>query len=68
MIGIELFGFNLPLWVFFIIAILVIVFAWKLIKFAIKVLIICVIIFIVLIGLDFLNVFSWLQNLVTGII
>jgi len=68
MIGIELFGFILPLWAVFLIVIIVIILAWKLIKFAIKLLLIMIVIFLILIGLDFLNVFGWVQNLFSGII
>jgi len=68
MIGIELFGFMLPLWAIFLIGILIVILAWKLIKFAIKLLIIIIVIFLIIIGLDFLNVFSWFQNLFSGLI
>ena len=63
--GIELFGITLPLWAFFLIGIIAIIIIWKLIKFAIKILLIIVIFFIILIGLDSLNVFGWIQNLVS---
>jgi len=68
MIGLELFGFNLPLWVVFLVGIIIIILAWKVIKFAIKFLLIIVIIFLIIMGLDFLNVFGWIQNLFSGII
>ena len=54
----ELFGVVIPLWAFFIGIILLAVIAWKLIKFAIKVLLIIVVFFVILIGLDFLNIFD----------
>lgn len=63
--GIELFGITLPLWAFFLIGIIAIIIIWKLIKFAIKILLIIVVFFIILIGLDSLNVFGWIQNLVS---
>lgn len=63
MIGIELFGINIPLWAIFLIGIIVVIVAWKLIKFAIKILLIAVVIFLIFIGLDFLNFFNWIQNL-----
>jgi hypothetical protein len=68
MIGIELFGFILPLWAIFLIVIVVVILAWKVIKFAIKLLLIMIVIFLILMGLDFLNVFGWVQNLFSGII
>jgi len=67
MIGIELFGFILPLWAIFLIGILVVILAWKIIKFAIKFLLVVIVIFLIFMGLDFLNVFGWFQNLFSGI-
>jgi hypothetical protein len=66
--GLELFGFTLPLWAFFIIGLIAIIIVWKLIKFAIKILLIIVVFFVILIGLDFLNVFDFIQNLFSGIV
>jgi len=63
----ELFGIVVPLWALFIWLILVVVAVWKLIKFAIKILIVVVAFFAILIGLDFLNVFSWInENLLSS--
>ncbi len=63
----ELFGIVVPLWALFIGLILVVVVVWKLIKFAIKILIVVVAFFAILIGLDFLNVFSWInENLLSS--
>jgi len=59
----ELFGFTLPLWAVFAGIILVVIVAWKLIKFAIKLLLILVVFFAILIGLDVLGVFSVIQNI-----
>ena len=58
----EIFGIVIPLWVLFIGIILIAIVAWKLIKFAIKVLIVVIIFFAILIGLDFLNVFTWINE------
>jgi hypothetical protein len=58
-----LFGLDIPLWLIFLIGILVLIVAWKIIKFAIKVLLIAVVVFIIIIGLDFVNFFSWIQNI-----
>jgi hypothetical protein len=59
----EVFGFILPLWAIFLVAIIVIFLAWKIIKFAIKFFIILVIIFLILMGLDALQVFDMIQDL-----
>ena len=66
--GIELYGITLPLWAFFLIGIIVVIIVWKLIKFAIKLLLIVIIFFVILIGLDYFDVFGWIQNLFSGII
>jgi hypothetical protein len=66
--GIELFGFVLPLWAFLLIGVIAIIIIWKLIKFAIKILLIIIVFFAILIGLDFLGVFGFIQNLISGII
>jgi len=62
----EIFGFILPLWAVFLGAIVIVVVAWKLIKFAIKILLILVVFFAVLVGLDLLHVFDFIQNLLSG--
>jgi hypothetical protein len=64
----EIFGFILPLWAVFLGAIVIAIVAWKLIKFAIKILLILVVFFAVLVGLDLLNVFNTIQNLLSGVI
>ncbi|OGS41214.1 MAG: hypothetical protein A3K77_01060 [Euryarchaeota archaeon RBG_13_31_8] len=68
MVGVILFGFELPLWLIFIIVILIVIIAWKFIKFAIKVLLILVVIFIILAALDYFNIFTWIQDVFTTII
>lgn len=59
----ELFGFAVPLWGIFLIGLVAVIVAWKLIKFALKILLVLVVFFVVLVGLDFLHVFDWLQGL-----
>ena len=62
----EIFG-NIPLWVILIIIILIVVVAWKLIKFAIKILIVVVVFFAILIGLDVIGVFTWInENIISS--
>ena len=62
MVEMELLGFTIPLWAVFIGIIIIVVIAWKLIKFAIKVLLVLVVFFVILMGLDFLGVFAWIQD------
>lgn len=61
-------GFDLPLWAVFLVGIIAIIIAWKFIKFALKILLVIVIFFVILIGLDILGVFSIIQNFISGII
>ena len=63
-----MFGVDLPLWVVFLAGIIVVIIAWKLIKFALKILLVIVIFFIILIGLDALGVFSTIQNFISAVI
>jgi len=67
-VGLEIWGITLPLWAFFLIGIIAIIIVWKLIKFAIKILLVVVVFFIILMGLDYFDVFGWIQNLFSGII
>ena len=64
----EIFGFILPLWAVFLGAIVVAIVAWKLIKFAIKILLILVVFFAILVGLDLFQVFDKIQLLLSSII
>ena len=63
----EILGVYLPLWAVFLLGIIVVVIAWKLVKFALKILLILVVFFIILIGLDALGVFNTIQNLLLTI-
>ena len=58
----ELFGIVVPLWALFIGLILVVVVVWKLIKFAIKILIVVVAFFAILIGIDVIGVFDTISG------
>ncbi len=68
MLGLTLFGFELPLWLIFLVVILIVIIAWKFIKFAIKVLLILVFLFIILALLDYFGVFNWIQEVLNAII
>ncbi len=63
----DVFGFILPLWAVFLGGIIIVVVAWKLIKFALKVLLVLVVFFGILIGLDVLGVFNFIQGLLSNI-
>ena len=68
MTAVTLFGTALPLWAVFLILIIAVVIVWKLIKFAIKVLLVIIVFFAILFGLDFLNVFDTIQGIISGFI
>jgi len=61
----EAFGFNLPLWAVFLGGIVIVFVAWKLIKFALKILLVLVVFFAILVVLDVLEVFNIIQNLLS---
>jgi len=58
----DIFGIAIPLWAIFLGVLLIVVIVWKMIKFALKVLLILVVFFVILVGLDFFNVFNWIQS------
>lgn len=53
---------EIPLWMILIGVVLLVIIFWKLIKFALKVLIALIVFFVILIGLDLLGVFSWINE------
>ena len=66
--GFQIFGFELPLWVLLIVGIIVVVVAWKFIKFAIKIMLIVIVFFVILMLIDYFNVISGIQNLLLSVI
>jgi hypothetical protein len=67
-IGFQLLGFELPLWALFLIVIIVVMVAWKFIKFAIKIMMIVIVFFIILMVIDYFNIISGIQNLLLSVI
>jgi len=64
----EILGLQIPLYVIFLIGIVAVFIVWKLIKFAIKILLVIVVFFLILFGLDVMGVFDFAQNLITSVI
>ena len=60
--AIHVMGVQIPLWLLFLLVILVLFIGWKLIKFAVKLLIILVLIFAILVAADLIWPYlsSWL--------
>ena len=57
---------EIPLIFLLLIGIIIIVIAWKIIKFAIKIFVALLIFFGVLIGLDMLGIFQWIQQMLSN--
>ncbi len=66
-IGFQLFGTELPLWALFLIGVIAVIIAWKLVKFALKIMLILVVFFVILMGIDYFNVISMIQNFISNI-
>ena len=67
LIGITLFDNILPMWLVFLLLIVGVIIAWKLIKFTIKILLVIIIFFLILLLLDFFGVFDFIQNFLFGL-
>jgi hypothetical protein len=63
----EIFG-SLPLWIVILIGIIVVIIAWKIIKFALKILLVLIVSFAILLGLDLLGVFNFIAELISGFV
>ncbi len=68
LVGITLFGYIFPLWLVFLLLIIGVVIAWKLIKFALKLLLVIVVFFVILLCLDYFGVFDFIQNVISSFI
>ena len=64
----DILGVTIPLWAVFIIGIIGVIVLWKFIKFAIKLLLVVILFFMILILLDYFEVFNIIQNFFSGII
>ncbi len=64
----SIIGLEIPLYILFLIGIIAVFIIWKLIKFAIKILIVIVLFFVILFGLDVMGVFDIAQDLFTSLI
>ena len=64
----DIFGFDLPNWALFLIGIVAVIVLWKLVKFALKILIVIVAFFVILMVLDHFQVISTIQGIFSTII
>jgi len=58
----EFFSISLPLWAIFLVVIIVVLLIWQFLRFTVRLLLFIALFFILLIGLDLLGVFSWVQQ------
>lgn len=68
MLGLVLFGVDLPLWAILLVVIVVAIIAWQLVKFALKILLFLIVFFLILAVLDYFNVFNWIQQIFSGLV
>ena len=64
----NVFGVVVPLWAVFLIGIILVVVIWKLIKFALTVLIVLILFFVILMCLDYFGVFDIIQGFLAGLL
>ena len=64
----ELFGIMIPTPLIGILIIVGVLILWKIIKFAIKILLVIIIILGIAIGLDLIGVFSWLMSFINELV
>lgn len=58
----EFLSLSIPLWAVFLVFVIVILLVWQFIRFTLRVLLFFLIFFALLIALDFIGVFSWIQQ------
>ena len=63
----SIFGIYIPLWAFVLIVIVGVIIGWKIIKFALKLLITFIIALLIVAALDYFNIFALLRNFLTGV-
>ncbi|MCD6237561.1 MAG: hypothetical protein J7K13_06395, partial [Thermoplasmata archaeon] len=63
----SIFGIYIPLWAFVLIVIAGVIIGWKIIKFALKLLITFIIALLIVAALDYFNIFALLRNFLTGV-
>ncbi|MBN1280085.1 MAG: hypothetical protein JXA00_00380 [Candidatus Thermoplasmatota archaeon] len=62
MVAMEFLSMSIPLWAVFLILLVALLLIWRLIRFTMRIMLFFLLFFVLLIGLDFLGVFSWIQQ------
>ena len=61
-VAMEFLPISVPLWAVFLILLIVLLLIWQFFRFTLQLLLFFVLFFVLLIGLDIIGVFSWIQN------
>jgi hypothetical protein len=61
-VAMEFLSISIPLWAVFLVLLIVLLLIWRFIRFTLWLLLFFLLFFILLIGLDLLGVFSWIQQ------
>ncbi|KYK21033.1 hypothetical protein AYK25_03990 [Thermoplasmatales archaeon SM1-50] len=62
--GMEFLSISIPLWAIFLVVFLVILLVWQFMRFTLRLLLFFFLFFILIIALDFIGVFSWIQEFI----
>jgi hypothetical protein len=62
MVAMEFLSISVPLWAVFLILLIVLLLIWQFLRFTLQLLLFFVLFFVLLIGLDIIGVFSWIQD------
>jgi len=58
----EFLSLSIPLWAIFLVVLIVLLLVWQFIRFTVRLLLFFFLFFVILIFLDFMGVFSWIQQ------
>jgi hypothetical protein len=61
-VAMEFFSLPIPLWMILLIVLIVVLLVWQFFRFTVRLLLFIGLFFLLLIVLDFLGVFSWVQQ------
>ena len=62
LVAMEFLSISVPLWAVFLILLIVLLLIWQFLRFTLQLLLFFVLFFILLIGLDIIGVFNWIQD------
>jgi hypothetical protein len=62
MVAMEFLSLSIPLWAIILVVLIVLLLVWQFIRFTVRLLLFFFLFFAILIILDFIGVFSWIQQ------